>query len=126
MDAVSGQKHPVTVKRIYTDSAGNRKVEVTDGMQTWEVVADAVEPTEASVDGLSEDAKLVLEAVRLADQGDEPNPELHRDQVNDALRTPHGDKVTQDALAELADRGYLETTQEVDQIPGPITFRLAD
>jgi len=42
----------------------------------------------------------------------------------DATPTPHGDKVTQQALAELEAAGYLEGTQDVDQIPGPITFRL--
>lgn len=43
-DAVSGKKYEVEVKRVYTDSNGHRKVVVTDGSESWEVLAESVEP----------------------------------------------------------------------------------
>jgi hypothetical protein len=77
------------------------------------------------VNGLSQDARDVLDVVRGLDLGSEGTEvEIHRDQVNDVLGRPHGDPATQRALAELEVIGDLENATHLEHVVGPISFTL--
>ena len=82
--------------------------------------------TLVGVAGLSQDARDVLDVVRQLDaRSEEPHPQIHSDHVTDALGRPHGDVVTQHALAELEQIGDLENVTHLDPLPGPDRFTLA-
>ena len=78
------------------------------------------------VDGLSQEARDVLNVVRGLDLGSRhERSEIHRDQVTEALGLAHGDRPTQRALAELEGIGDLENATHLDHVVGPISFTLA-
>jgi hypothetical protein len=77
------------------------------------------------VNGLSQDARDVLDVVRGLDLDSEgADVAIHRDQVNDVLGRPHGDPATQRALAELEVIGDLENATHLEHVVGPISFTL--
>ena len=76
--------------------------------------------------GLSQEARDVLDIVRGIDLGSEqPRPQIHSDDIDDVLGRLHGNEVTQQALAELAEIGDLENVTHLGPAPGPTSFTLA-
>jgi hypothetical protein len=78
------------------------------------------------VSGLSEEARDVFEIARRIDVGsEEPHPEIHSDEIDDALGRPPGSEVTQQALAELEQIGDLENVTHPGPADGATSFTLA-
>ena len=74
-------------------------------------------------------AKQVMEAIIAMDkEGSEqgnPHPELSQRDVNEWLERTDGDPETDEALGQLAERGYIEPVLTgYQQLRGPLTFRL--
>lgn len=68
---------------------------------------------------------LLLAAADL-ERGLAPGTGLRQDALNAALGRPPGDPQTSTTLVQLSAAGYLRDEQSVEQIDGPISFRLGE
>lgn len=93
-------------------------------VQRISVLEGASELPATSTEQPAVDAKLVLEAIRAADRSS-PGADITYFDVAARLRCPPNDPDFQRCLARAAATGLIEEVASVDQLPGPIVFRLA-